>query len=295
LVRLDHNISRSIFAHHHFDKEWLLESATTGFLETNGARLYYETVGQGPAVLFIHAGVADLRMWDAQVEALADRYRIIRYDTRGYGKTEDTDVLYSNRQDARDLLDHLGVDKAIVVGCSRGGQIAIDFTVESPERVAGLVPVCAGLSGFDYENHTPPNEIAAFEQMEALEANGGSVEEMIELDVKVWVDGFYRNGQALAHVRDYVRRAMGSAYAKPKYTQVITLSPPAAGRLGDIRVPTLVVVGEIDTVDTRVVADALVAGIPNALKAVIEGTAHLPNMEKPDEFNRLLRDFLDGI
>lgn len=267
---------------------------TTGFLETNGARLYYETVGQGRAVLFIHAGVGDLRMWDAQAEALADRYQVIRYDTRGYGRTEDSDVPFSNRQDARAVLDHLGVEKAVVVGCSRGGQIAIDLAVESPERVAGLVPVCAGLSGFDYESHTPANEMAVFEQMEALEASGGSIEEMIELDIKVWADGFYRNGQAPAHVRDYVRRAMQVAYAKPQHHQVITLNPPAAGRLGDIRVPTLVIVGELDTTDTRAVADALVAGIPNASKAVIEGTAHLPNLEKPDEFNRLLRDFLDG-
>lgn len=270
-----------------------MELSTAGFLETNGARLYYESAGEGRAVLFIHAGVADLRMWDAQAAALVDRYRVIRYDTRGYGKTAHDDVPYSNRQDIRDLLDHLDVDKAVIVGCSRGGQIAVDLALESSERVAGLVPVCAGISGFDGD--MPANELAVFEQMEALEANGGAVEAMIDLDVKVWVDGFYRNGEAPAPVRDYVRRALQAAYAKPQHGTVITLAPPAAGRLGDIRVPTLVIVGEIDTSGTRAMADALTAGIPNARKAVIAGTAHLPNLEQPDEFNRLLREFLDGV
>jgi 3-oxoadipate enol-lactonase len=276
------------------DKEQLLQSATTGFLETNGARLYYETVGQGRAVLFIHAGIGDLRMWDAQAEGLADRYQVIRYDTRGYGKTEDSDVPYSNRQDARELLDHLGVDKAVVVGCSRGGQIAIDLTIESPERVAGLVPVCAGLSGFNDERATPANEVEAFAQMEAVDASG-DIEKIIEMDISLWVDGLYRNGQAPEPVRDYVRRAMQVAYAKPKYAQVITLTPPAAGQLGSIRVPALVIVGAIDLVETRTIADVLASGIPNARKAVIEGAAHLPNMEKPAEFNRLLRAFLDEL
>lgn len=171
----------------------------------------------------------------------------------------------------------------------------VDFALESPERGAGLVPVCAGLSGFDYDNHTPDNERAVFEAMEALEASGADVEKMIDLDAQVWVDGFYRNGHAPAHVRDYVRRAMQVAYARPQHSQVITLSPPAAGQLGDIRVPTLVIVGAIDTVDTRAAADAVVSGIPNARKLVIEGTAHLPNMEKPEEFNCALLAFLDGI
>jgi len=110
----------------------------SGTIDVPGARLYYEVAGSGPAVVLIHAGVANLRMWDAQVEALAPRYRVIRYDTRGFGRTANEDVEFSNRDDLRAVLEHVGVPRATVLGISRGGHIAIDFTLDSPDRVEAL-------------------------------------------------------------------------------------------------------------------------------------------------------------
>src|SRR5262249_5674974 len=121
----------------------------TGFLETSGARIYYEVTGSGPAVVFIHAGVADLRMWDDQVTEMSGAHRIIRYDTRGYGRTETEAVSYSNRADIAALLDHLGESRAHLVGLSRGGGIALDFTLEYPDRVRTLTVAAGGVSGYE--------------------------------------------------------------------------------------------------------------------------------------------------
>src|SRR5690242_4972987 len=122
-----------------------------GYAPVENGQLYYEVAGEGYPLVLIHAGIANSRMWDAQVEAFAQRYRVIRYDTRGFGKTRTEETSYSNRQDLYDLLNHLGVEKAYVLGLSRGGQIAIDFTLEHPKMVAALIPVAAGFSGFDFD------------------------------------------------------------------------------------------------------------------------------------------------
>ena len=112
-------------------------------LELPGAALYYETAGQisSPAVLLIHSGLASLRMWDPLVPELASDHFVVRYDTRGYGRTVSTNAEYSNRSDAIDLLDHLGVERAAVVGSSRGGSIGIDLALEHPDRITGLVTI----------------------------------------------------------------------------------------------------------------------------------------------------------
>src|SRR5688572_299700 len=121
----------------------------SGFIEVPGAKLYYEAAGDGPQVVLIHAGVAHLRMWDAQVAAWRDRHRVIRYDTRGFGRTLTQDVPYSNRADLAAVMDHLGVEKAHILGLSRGAMIALDFAVEQPGRAKSLVWVAGGLRGFE--------------------------------------------------------------------------------------------------------------------------------------------------
>ncbi|WP_022887180.1 alpha/beta fold hydrolase [Glaciibacter superstes] len=119
-------------------------------IDVPGASLYYEADGHTskPALLLIHAGIATLRMWDQQIAALATDHYVIRYDTRGFGQTKTENVEYSDRADALAVLSHLGVLKATIIGASRGGGIAIDIAVDSPERVSGLVTIGSGPSGF---------------------------------------------------------------------------------------------------------------------------------------------------
>ncbi|MBK8024792.1 MAG: alpha/beta hydrolase [Chloroflexi bacterium] len=274
--------------------------AETGFVETNGARLRCEVAGQGEALVFIHAGIADRSMWDPQVEAFQGQYRVIRYDTRGYGESETLEsVSYSNRADLRALLDTLRVDKAVLIGCSRGGQIAIDFTLESPERVRALVPVCAGLPGYDYTHVVPPEEEALFNEAEAAETAAettGDWARVAEFDVLVWADGVARGGQAPDAVREKVRQMCEKIYARGDDPGTpIVLDPPAGKRLSEIAVPALVIVGEYDTSHARAAADAMAGGIAGARKVMIRNAAHLPSMEHPALFNQLLGDFLASL
>jgi pimeloyl-ACP methyl ester carboxylesterase len=266
----------------------------TGYLDVNGARLYYEVTGEGHPLVFVHAGIADCRMWDEQVAFFAPHYRVLRYDTRGYGKATTQDVEYSNRRDLLALLDHLGVEKAYVVGCSRGGQIAIDFTLEFPERVAALIPVCAGLGGFNAD--FLPEEQARFDEMERVEELG-DYDTLAEMEAEYWVLGVSRTPDQVDPklLRRVAEMNRISFTHRNEGGKPIVLDPPAAERLGSIRVPTLVIATDLDESGVRAAADALANGIHGAQKLVITDSAHVPNMEHPDEFNRAVLAFLQGV
>jgi 3-oxoadipate enol-lactonase len=277
------------------------QPAAMGYLPVAGAELYYEVVGDGPPVVLIHAGIADLTMWDAQAAALALSHTVIRFDCRGFGRTRFEPVAFSNRQDVADLLDHLGLARAAVVGCSRGGQIALDFAIERPERVSRLVWVCSGVGGWEAPDELfQPEEIALWEAMEAAEA-AGEHENVAALDVRVWVDGpLQPEGRAAEAVRRKVytmalqnyqahSHRMGEGFAPQP------LEPPALGRLGEVRAPTLAIVGELDPAATAAAAAILAQGVPNCRVERFPDCAHLPNLEQPERFNQLLLAFLSGV
>src|ERR1043166_5014448 len=210
-----------------------------GLVDVHGGQLYYEEAGTGPALVFIHAGIADCTMWDEQFAFFARQYRVIRYDTRGFGRSKTESVSFSNRQDLADLLRHLGVARATVIGLSRGGMIATDFALEHPEMVEALVLAGSGIGGFDF-GAVPAEEAKLFAAMEDAEMKS-DVPRIVELDLQVWVDGPGQPaGRAPAAVREKVRAMDTSIHtrkdgdAKPQ-----PLPPPAVGRLAEIRVPTL--------------------------------------------------------
>ena len=265
---------------------------TTGVLDVQGGPLYYEVAGKGHPLLLIHAGVADHSMWDDQFDTLARNYRVIRYDTRGFGKTPIVDKDYSNRQDIYDLLKHLGVERVYVMGVSRGGQIAIDFTLEHPEMVAALIPVASGLSGF--EGQPTEVEMDIINQMEAA-WESKNFEKLADLDVRMWADGPGQpEGRAAEGVRERVRAMCQSNYALEEGSgKPIVLDPPAIGRLSEIKAPTLVIVGDLDTRAVLNIAELLEQGIEGARKVVFPGTAHMLSMEKPEEFVSVVMNFLE--
>ena len=266
--------------------------AVGSFAEVNGTTLYYEVAGEGHPLVLIHAGIADSRMWDDQWNLFAEQFRVIRYDIRGCGRSPMPPVEFSLRDDLLGLLQLLGVEKTYLIGVSMGGGIAIDFTLEHPEMVAALITVCAGVGG------RKPSD--------ALIAKWGEVDEAIksvgipaanEIELQMWVDGPRRTPEQVdLTVRARIGEmnannfAMMSEEARP-----LPLDPPALDRLGEIRVPTLVVVGPLDQPDTLESGKLLAALIPGATRVEIEGTAHMPSMERPDEFNRIVLDFLRQV
>jgi len=265
-----------------------------GFIDVPGGRLYFEAEGAGTPLVLIHAGVAHLRMWDGQVAAWRDRHRVIRYDTRGFGRTVTDDVPYNNRADLQAVIDHVGADRAHIVGLSRGAMIALDFAVEQPQRVRSLVWVAGGLRGFEPEDD--PRLVALWPEMERLE-QAKEWEPLVELETQVWTDG---PGQAANRVDPALRRRMvdwnlENYRAEQPANQPIQPATPAAELLDRLTMPTLFVWGTFDESTVGLAGQKLVSEVRGARNHVFDGVAHMVNLERPDEFNRLVGDFLDEV
>jgi pimeloyl-ACP methyl ester carboxylesterase len=231
-------------------------------------------------------------MWDEQFNTFSEHFRTIRYDSRGFGKTESPSGAFSFRQDLRDLLKALGVERAAVVGLSMGGQIAVDFTLEHPEMVSVLIPVAAGLSGFDGGRSEVEAELMS--QLEAADEQK-DFDLLNELELRLWTDGpGQRPDRVASEVRERVREMNAVALGHHEEITSRRLDPPAAGRLGEIHVPTLVVVGDLDTRGVREACAALTNGIAGASQMVFPGVAHMVNLEMPEEFNRIVSNFLNN-
>jgi 3-oxoadipate enol-lactonase len=271
----------------------MTDSGSFGY---NSGSLYYEVDGSGPALTLIHAGVANLRQWDAQVPRFSRRHRVIRYDTRGFGRTTTGDVPFSNRGDLAALLDHLGVEQTAVLGTSRGGSIAVDFTLEHPERVTALITVASGLGGFDVE--PPADEQAIWDEYDRR-YDAKDWDWIIDTETAFWVDGPRQPADRVPPgIRDQVHAWIAESYRDhgSEEPQPDRLEPPAVHRLGEITVPTLVMVGDLDESATVESSRRLARDIPNARLELFEGVAHMVNLERPERFTQLVLEFLsDGV
>jgi len=264
-----------------------------GFIDVPGGRLYAEMDGEGPPVVLIHAGVAHLRMWDEQVAAWQERYQVIRYDTRGFGRSLVEDVPYSNRADLAAVMDHFGAQSAHVLGLSRGSIIALDFTVENPERVRSLTWVAGGVRGYEFPDD--PRDAAVYAKIEPLEA-AKEWEQIVELETELWVDG---PDQPPTRVDPGVRARMKqwnleSYRAEQQANQPIQPEVPAAELLDRLKMPVLVMWGTLDVTSTLQSGEQLVKDVPAAQLRVFEGVAHMVNLERRAEFNQVVGDFLDA-
>jgi 3-oxoadipate enol-lactonase len=257
----------------------------------NGARIHYERTGEGMPVVFLHAGVADSRMWEPQVAEFAKHFDVIRPDMRGFGKSELPAAPWSPHADLYALVEELHLKPVDLVGCSMGGGLAIDFALDHPERVSRLVIVDGGPNG----QPDRPQHNHLFDEVEAADKAGDHVA-LNEAEMHLWLDGPYRP-------RGYVRQELRELFLDMNGGNMDNdwssapmqhLDPPAFERLSEISAPTLVIVGDKDLAPVLETADLLVSRIKGARKAVIHDAAHLPSLEHPEEFNRLVLDFLLG-
>jgi len=266
---------------------------TSGIADINGAQLYYEVKGTGHPLLLVHAGVADSRMWDAQVEAFSDVYQVIRFDLRGFGRSNMPSGTFSNYEDIRALLDYLEIKSVYLLGISFGGLIALDFVLVYPDYIKALVLGAPSVSGA-----IPTERIKRFWKAEEAALEKGDLEGATELNLRLWVDGPHREvNQVSREVRKLVREMQLAIFKKeiPDDAEEIDLEPPAIERLGEVRVPVQVIVGRLDLEEKLELANRLVREIPNCQKIVIPGVAHMLNMEKTDVFNRSVLDFLTNV
>lgn len=263
----------------------------TQFVTVGDASIAYDISGSGHPVVLIHAGIADRRMWDDQVSAFAGRFTVIRYDARGFGETRRPPSEFVAYRDVLGFLDHLGYERAHLVGASMGSSIAIDTAVAAPDRVTALVAVSA-------RTGTPVSDTLR-SQWDAVNAlfEAGDIEGANEFELKMWIDGPNRGPDAVpAEMRERVRE-MNRALLTRDDTEDNEQEPdpPTESGLEDIQCPTLIVWGDQDVADVIAASPALAAKIPSAATAVIAGTAHLPNMEQPARFNQIVIDFLESV
>ncbi|HEV2415279.1 MAG TPA: alpha/beta fold hydrolase [Candidatus Dormibacteraeota bacterium] len=254
----------------------------------NGARIHYEREGQGLPVIFLHAAVADSRMWGPQMRAFAKHFDCIAPDLRGFGKSELPAEHWLPIADVLALVDHLDLKPAHIVGCSVGGGIAIDFALAHAERISKLVLVGPGVGGTNFPAKYP--ELVA--EMEEAEKSGDQ-RAIVEADARFWLDGPRRPA---GYVKDPIRKLffeMDSNFDSDfESAPIDKIDPPAVDRLHEITAPTLVVVGDEDMPPVFDAVELLMEKVPHARKAVIHDAAHLPNLEHPDEFNRIVLEFL---
>lgn len=244
--------------------------------------------GAGEAVLLAHAIGCDHRMWDCLRESLAPRYRVLAVDLRGHGRSPVPPRPYALADladDARALLDRLGIARSHWVGLSMGGMVGQAFALEFPRRLGKLV-IASSTSSYGAEGR------AMWAARAKLVQEGG-----------------------LAAIRDAVAaRYFSEEFRRENPAQVNAvmqrfLETPAEGYLGccdaiadldfsaalsRITAPTLVIAGAADAGTPPAMSQAIAAAIPGARMAVIRGVAHLSSAEKPDEFASLVLDFLGG-
>lgn len=273
-----------------------MTATKTGFIEVDGGKLYYEEAGEGETLVLAHAGFVDSGMWDGQWGAFAEKYHVVRFDMRGYGRSSLADKPISRRGEFGAVLDHLKVEKAHLLGCSMSGATVIDYTLEHPERVLSLIALSAVPNGFEMQGE-PPAEL--MQMMQA--AQKGDLEKVNDLQIRIWVDGPSRKPEQVDRV---VReRAAGmnkiavenGTFMKADMEPLDPLTPPAAGRLDSINLPTLIIAGALDNSEIVRATGVMEQEIKGAKKVIMADVAHVPNMEKPNEFNQIVLDFLAGV
>jgi pimeloyl-ACP methyl ester carboxylesterase len=229
-------------------------------------------------------------MWDGQFELFSRWSRVIRYDNRNHGLSRGSPDSFSYHEDLNRLMDALGIQRARLVGLSLGGAIAIDFALAHPEKVSALVLVSSGLSGYEFRDST----LKVNQKKQADAAARKDMNAYVEYFQRSWTDGPHRTPEQVNRdVRQKVRDMCKATLSKPEPDNTtIPLEPPAIGRLPSIHIPTLFVLGDLDMASIQEISGLVLRGIPGSRKVVIKGAAHMVNMEKPEEFNEVVGEFL---
>jgi pimeloyl-ACP methyl ester carboxylesterase len=243
----------------------------------------------------IHAGVADSRQWNHEFARFAEGYRVVRYDMRGYGRSEPVDAEFSHLGDLIGLLDTLQVHEPIIaMGCSMGGGLVLDYALANPGKVRGMILVGAGPSGLRLD---VPQHPKAGEAEEAYTA--GELDKVAELETQIWFDGMGRTAEQVdPEMRRlaYEMNRLGLSHdAKHLGKRLPDTDLPAAERLAELKLPVLVIVGEHDTPYILAAADHMAERLPLVRKVVVGDAAHLANLDHPDVFEKVVRTFLDTL
>lgn len=264
------------------------DEVRSGTVELDGAPLAYELAGAGPVVVLVHAGIADRRMWDAQVGPLSDRFTVLRYDLRGFGESPDAPGRYAHHEQLLALLDHLGFEQVAGVGCSMGSYVLLSAAVVAPERFRHLVVLSPVIDGVE-----PTDSVRVAWREEAAALDVGDLTAAVEVNLATWFDGPHRApGDVDPELRAWVGRMQADVFAHGLAGDEEELRPGPGERLGDLNMPVCVVTGSLDQRWVLDCADHLAGSLPDVELHAVEDVAHLPSVEAPDRVTELLLDVL---
>ena len=250
-------------------------------VDVNGARLWYDEAGSGPAVLLVHGGLGDSGLWEPVVPFLAERFRTIRTDLRFFGSSTGPAMPWSWQDDTVGVLDELGIERAALVGLSLGGKLALDVALTRPERLWAVVGVAPGLGGHDGAAYTAEHE-ARYEAA----PDEKKLETMLEIDLEVW---------APLGADDRIRRLWrATPDANPLPGGVEPLEPagaPAKDRVGELDVPALVVTAAHDPPGFREIGPLVARAAPDARHVELDSDHYL-TLREPELLAGVLLEFL---
>jgi pimeloyl-ACP methyl ester carboxylesterase len=262
-----------------------------GYVPVNKGRIFYEESGVGDPVVLIHGVSGDRRHWDNQFEFLASGFRVVRYDVRGFGNSSlpVSDVPYADQADLLALLDYLQITDAHIVGWSMGSGIAFDFAATHPERTRTVTSIGPWVNGY-----STPLITEFYERMGAVgdaAAEGGA-----KAATSAFMDLIFgetvRSESAGIFFEEIALEYSWWAFLNESPRE--SLEPTTASSLNRLSMPTLVVTAEFDLDACREMGRFIVASVPDSRQTIMPDTGHLMHIEKPDEFNALLSDFLNS-
>ena len=264
----------------------------SGFINIGKANIFYEQSGSGTPLIMIHAGVADSRQWNNEFPHFSENFQTFRYDMRGYGKSEPVDSTFSHLGDLTALVDALDIDPPfILMGCSMGGSFAMDYALANPGQVKALIMVGSGPSGLELDVDQP--EIFS-EVGKAFET--GDLDRVAELETQIWFDGMDRTpdqvDQDMRQLAYEMNRIAIGHEVKELGTRQENADKPAFNRLDEIDFPVLIIVGSQDIPYMHATADYMTERVDSAQKIIIKNAAYLPNMDQPEQFQKIVSQFL---
>jgi len=261
----------------------------------DNAKLYYEITGTGTPIIMVHAGVADSRQWNTEFDIFSRTNQVLRYDMRGYGKSEPVRGEFSHLGDLTAIIDALKIEQPfILMGCSMGGGLAMDFTLKNPEKVKALIMVSSAPPGLELDLEEPPqftDAVKAFEE--------GDLDLVAEIETQIWFDGVDRTpeqvDQKMRKLLFEMNRTVLEHEVKQLGKRQADTDAPAFDRLNELKLPVLIILGSQDIPYMSAAADFMAEKIQSARKIDIEDAAHLPNMDQPLLFQTTVMNFLDDL
>jgi len=271
----------------------------SGYAEVNNTKLYYEIIGKGEPLILIHGSFGDRRFWDLQFTELSKKYKVLRFDLRGFGRSAlpKENEIYRDADDLNALIDFLGIKKAHLCGLSFGSFVVFDFALSHPDKCLSLIPIGPRVAGDDLDEYKTPN-VDTLRPIIVKVTDIAKTKGAKEATDYLWT-GDHAMGKAVATTRTrHALLKMGYEYSWWRYLHGNKREfafPMAIKKLNEIKTPTLIVTAEYDLALCKDVAAIIAKEIPGAKLVSIKGAGHIMNMDQPKEFNKIISKFIDHI